>query len=126
MPFNETLKKLRQDANLTQEQLADKASMPLGTVRNYEQGIRDPSWAIVVKLARALGVPTDAFTDADDVTGHQQDDIKKPSRHPRKGRSIGDTPSPPVQLPARHDVPASGPADANAERKKRAGSRKGK
>jgi transcriptional regulator with XRE-family HTH domain len=67
MQFKDLLRKLRLEAGMTQEELAARASVPVGSLRNQEQGYRVPSWASVVKLAHALGVPTDAFADCDEV-----------------------------------------------------------
>jgi DNA-binding XRE family transcriptional regulator len=33
------------------------------TIRNYEQGRREPNWKIAIDLARALGVAVEAFAD---------------------------------------------------------------
>jgi transcriptional regulator with XRE-family HTH domain len=60
--FKDKLKEVRQQRTLTQEQLAQRAGISLGNVRNYEQGLRQPSWAAVVKLSRALGVSADTFS----------------------------------------------------------------
>lgn len=59
--FPERLKAMREANHLTQEELADRADIPYGTVRNYEQGISRPSWENVVALADALGVSCEAF-----------------------------------------------------------------
>ena len=67
MQFKDLLRELREKAGFTQVQLAEKAGMPLGTLRNHEQGQRLPSWPTIVKLARALGVATDVFTASDEV-----------------------------------------------------------
>lgn len=77
MPFKDLLRKLRTEAGMTQEQLATKADIPLSTIRNQEQGHRLPSWPTIVKLARALGVSTDVFTESDEV--------KEPESAPKKG-----------------------------------------
>jgi len=67
MQFKDKLRELRIQSGLTQEQLAQKANMPLSSLRGHEQGQRVPSWASVVKLSRALEVQTDAFSDCDEV-----------------------------------------------------------
>jgi transcriptional regulator with XRE-family HTH domain len=59
--FAERLRELRNKAGLTQEQLADKSGVPLGSIRQYEQALREPYWSVVFKLAAALGVSTDVF-----------------------------------------------------------------
>ena len=83
MKFKDVLRGLRTDAALTQQQLADKAGIPLPSLRGHEQGQRVPSWASVVKLARALGVSTDAFGDCDEVAAADPQPPKQRAR-PRK------------------------------------------
>lgn len=63
MKFGKRLQELREQAGLTQVQLAEAAGLPLGSIRNYEQGHRDPLWQVVFKLASALGVSCEAFKD---------------------------------------------------------------
>lgn len=55
------LKQLRQAAGLTQEQLAEAAGLPLGTLRNYEQGRYALTWDVLWKMAPALGVGQFSF-----------------------------------------------------------------
>ncbi|MBL8795781.1 MAG: helix-turn-helix transcriptional regulator [Planctomycetia bacterium] len=57
------LKELRAAAGLTQTQLAAQSGASLGAIRDYEQGKREPLLFTGFKLARALGVPVDAFAD---------------------------------------------------------------
>ncbi|QJW92951.1 helix-turn-helix domain-containing protein [Frigoriglobus tundricola] len=68
MRFAELLRELREKAGLTQQQLADRAGLPVTSLRNHEQGQRSPSWAAVVKLAKALGVTADTFSVCDEVS----------------------------------------------------------
>jgi len=56
---------LRTLAGLTQEQLADRSGVPVGTLRGYEQGRREPLWDAFLRLARALGVACEAFADCE-------------------------------------------------------------
>jgi transcriptional regulator with XRE-family HTH domain len=84
MQFKDLLKDLRTSAGLTQQQLAVIAGIPLPSLRGHEQGQRVPSWASVVKLARALGVSTDVFAECDEVKSEAG--RKKPRGRPRKGK----------------------------------------
>ena len=68
MKFKDLLKELREKAGLTQEGLAERAGLPIGTVRNHEQGQRLPSFPHAAKLARALGVSLDLFTTCDEFS----------------------------------------------------------
>jgi transcriptional regulator with XRE-family HTH domain len=54
LTFGEKLKELRQGAKLTQAELAEKSGVPIGTLREYEQGKRDPSLSMAQKLAHAF------------------------------------------------------------------------
>jgi transcriptional regulator with XRE-family HTH domain len=62
--FAKRLRELREGAGLTQAGLAEAAGLPLGSVRNYEQGQREPYSRALAKLARGLGVSMDDFADA--------------------------------------------------------------
>src|SRR5262245_6762106 len=59
--FAERLRQLREAAGFTQAALAEKSGLPLGSVRNYEQGQREPYWAGFLKLCKALGAPPESF-----------------------------------------------------------------
>ena len=78
MPFAELLRELRQKAGLTQQELADRADMPVSSLRGHEQGQRSPSWSAVVKLAKALGVTADTFSVCDEVNAPDKPAPKKP------------------------------------------------
>jgi transcriptional regulator with XRE-family HTH domain len=61
--FHERLKPLREAAGLTQEALARAAGLSLSAVTKIERGGIDPSWSTVLRLAKALGVSTEAFAN---------------------------------------------------------------
>ncbi len=61
MSFGQKLKELRIQAGMTQAQLAEVSLVPLGTIRDYEQGNRDPLLSTAQKLARALKQSLDVF-----------------------------------------------------------------
>jgi transcriptional regulator with XRE-family HTH domain len=61
--FAERLRELRKQAGVTQAQLAERSGIPLGSIRNYEQGQREPYWNVAFRLATALGVSVEAFAD---------------------------------------------------------------
>src|SRR5512132_583568 len=50
---------LRRARSQTQEALAKASSVPRSTIANLESGDGNPSLAVLVKVARALGVPID-------------------------------------------------------------------
>jgi DNA-binding XRE family transcriptional regulator len=59
--FADRLKEFRAAAGLTQEQLAEKSDMNRVSLARLEGGQYDPSWTVVQKLAKALGVDCMAF-----------------------------------------------------------------
>jgi transcriptional regulator with XRE-family HTH domain len=50
------LKRLREDCELTQEQLAKRSGVSHGYLARLEIGMHDPSMSTLVKLAKALKV----------------------------------------------------------------------
>lgn len=66
--FSERLKELREAAGLSQSALAKATGVSRQAVNMLERGENEPSWETVRKLARALGVTTDAFDVRDDDT----------------------------------------------------------
>jgi transcriptional regulator with XRE-family HTH domain len=59
--FAARLRRMREEAGLTQAALADKAGVHLHSLIKLERGEREPQWASVRALARALGVTCEAF-----------------------------------------------------------------
>ena len=59
MAYYPRLKDLREDADLTQEQLVKLLGMHKTTYTNYEQGKREPPFALIIKLAKLYDVSID-------------------------------------------------------------------
>ncbi len=59
MTFAERLRRLRRERGITQAALAELSGIPLGTLRDYEQGRRDPLLSNAARIATALGVFVD-------------------------------------------------------------------
>jgi transcriptional regulator with XRE-family HTH domain len=57
------LVELRRAAGLSREALADRSGLSYGSVRDYEQSRREPTWGSLLALARALGVSVGAFEE---------------------------------------------------------------
>lgn len=57
--FGEVLKSLRNNAKITQVELAKMLSISKSTVCNYEQGTRFPPSAILIDIADVFNVSTD-------------------------------------------------------------------
>jgi len=62
-PFAVKLKAIREASGLTQQQLAERAGIHLGGLFKIEQGLRQPSWETVQRLANALDVDYGVFAD---------------------------------------------------------------
>ena len=90
MKFNDRLRELRDKAGLTQVQLAERAGIPIGSVRAHEQGQRIPSWGSVVALARALGVDCTAFADCEEVQPEPAPARQEQKQQCRRPRSEGE------------------------------------
>jgi DNA-binding XRE family transcriptional regulator len=59
------LKALREKVGMTQEQLAEKAGIPVATIRDLEQERRtDPVWSTICKLATGLEVDLNTLAQA--------------------------------------------------------------
>ena len=54
--FTETLRKLREDQGLTQKQLGSKMFVNHSTIARWENGSRLPDAAMILRLAKCLGV----------------------------------------------------------------------
>lgn len=78
--MGDTLKALRRGRGLTQAQLAECSGVPLGSLRNYEQGHRTPLLDQAARLAKALGVSIDAIAPEVDLPAPPA-----PKRRKRKG-----------------------------------------
>lgn len=78
--FGRRLKELREQAGLTQEQLARKADLSTSFLSKLEQKDHDPSWTTVQALAKALGVDCTAFADGDGASVEEARTAPKKSR----------------------------------------------
>jgi len=59
--MGERLQRLRQAKGLSQADLAARARVPVGTLRNWEQGRRVPRLDAAAAVARALGISLDVL-----------------------------------------------------------------
>lgn len=57
--FGENLKKLRKGRNLTQQELGDRVGLTKAVVSKYENGMGEPSFDVLLRIARLFGVTTD-------------------------------------------------------------------
>ncbi|NFO71747.1 helix-turn-helix transcriptional regulator, partial [Clostridium botulinum] len=59
MVFKDRLKGLREDRDLTQDQIADILKITRSAVANYENGIREPDISLLVKIADYFNISLD-------------------------------------------------------------------
>lgn len=62
--FGEILKNLRQERNISQQQLADKLFVNRSSIANWESGRRQPDLLILTRLAEILNVDISVLTNA--------------------------------------------------------------
>lgn len=67
MALNDNIKKLREEKNLTQQQMADKLYVSRQTICRWENGSRCPDLITAKKLALELGVSMDDLVSDEDV-----------------------------------------------------------
>lgn len=61
--FGETLRNLRSERNLSQQQLAQKLYVSRSSIANWENGRRIPDLLLITRLAQLLNVEISVFTD---------------------------------------------------------------
>ncbi len=67
MPYYRRLKDLREDNDLTQNQLVEKLNMHKTTYTNYEQGKRDLPLSLAIKIAKFYNVTLDYLAGLSDI-----------------------------------------------------------
>ena len=80
--FAARLKCLRESAGITQQELAGRAGMHKLGVAKLEQGLREPTWATVQALAKALGVTVLAFVVEDGEAESRPAQMGRPRKIP--------------------------------------------
>jgi transcriptional regulator with XRE-family HTH domain len=63
MSFGGHLRALRTEAGLSRPELAQRAGVPLSTLRNWESDRGFPGLPVLVRLAEVLGVPVKRFAE---------------------------------------------------------------
>ena len=77
MTFGNILKKLRQDNNMTQDELAKKIDTSRSNIANYENGKNMPSVDILEKLAKLFDCTTDYLLGKSDIRNPEKNDLDK-------------------------------------------------
>jgi transcriptional regulator with XRE-family HTH domain len=92
--FGQRLKRLREERDLTQQELAERSGCHPMTITKLERGVQEPAWPLVLALAKALDVTCEAFSG--EATGGPAE-RRPPGRPPaRKARNA----SQPEEAPA--------------------------
>lgn len=84
MQYYPRLRDLREDNDLTQEQLVKILKMHKTTYTNYEQGKREPPFELIIKLAKFYNVSIDyiaGLTNVPQKKGGTVGTAEKNSRH---------------------------------------------
>jgi transcriptional regulator with XRE-family HTH domain len=81
---------LSPEQDVLTEVLAEAAGVPAPSLRGYEQGTREPFGHGLLRLARGLGVPAEAFADCASKDQHpgkgKGATPRRPARRPGKGK----------------------------------------
>ncbi len=86
--FGQRLQELREAAGLTQAALAEKSGVPLGSVREVEQGRREPLFGVMQRLAAVLKADLGDFPPT--TTEEEVDDKARHRGRPRRASAGGD------------------------------------
>lgn len=73
MSFGTNLKKIRQDSNLTQEELAKKINTSRSNIANYENDKNMPSIDILEKLSKVFNCSIDYLLGKSDIRNYDKD-----------------------------------------------------
>jgi transcriptional regulator with XRE-family HTH domain len=90
--FAACLRRLRDDAKMTQHELADRSGVHRQSIARLELGSMAPSWHMVMLLARALNVSVTAFVDPEIIPPVVE--VKRGPGRPRLYTEQGETPAP--------------------------------
>lgn len=63
MAYYKRIRELREDRDITQDQLVEMLDMHKTTYRNYEQGKREIPFSLVIKLAKLYNVSIDYIAE---------------------------------------------------------------
>ena len=76
MTIGQNIKRLRRNADMTQEELADRAELSKGFISQLERDLTSPSITTLIDLLQVLGTtPKDFFDDESEnqIVFHKQD-----------------------------------------------------
>ena len=79
MSFSSRLRQAREQANLTQQDIAKKLGVTKNAISNYENGVSSPKWDVLVKIFDVLQVEPN-FLYQDDFTASSIDTALTPTQ----------------------------------------------
>ena len=82
MAFGTMLKAMREKAGLSQAALAERAGLSVRNIQNWEQGHRVPRAQVLLRLARAVGVPVEQLLSG--LGSNELPPLKRPEPKPRE------------------------------------------
>ena len=88
MTFGNILKKLRQDNNMTQDELARKIDTSRSNIANYENGKNMPSVDILEKIAKLFDCTTDYLLGKSDIRNPEE--FKYAYNRPNEAEGLSD------------------------------------
>jgi transcriptional regulator with XRE-family HTH domain len=68
--FGENLKRVREDRNISQRELALKARLGAGTIGKYENNEQIPDTQTILKLSTVLDIPASELMEREEVNHH--------------------------------------------------------
>ena len=87
MSFGQHLRTLRGEAGLSRAELARRAGVPAGTLRNWEGDRGFPGLPALLRLAEALGVPVERFAEGVEDPGEDEPAAPDKTRRRRNGNT---------------------------------------
>jgi transcriptional regulator with XRE-family HTH domain len=86
--FGQDLRGLREGAGLSRAELARRAGVAAGTLRNWEADRGFPGLPALLRLATALGVPVERLAEGvEDLPGDEAGSARGRPRRARRGKS---------------------------------------
>ena len=81
--FSLVLRQCRENAGLTQKQVADALNVERSTYAYYETGTTHPSGAMIIKLSKIFNIPYSVFMDAvgDTEFDNSEEDMSQTTLH---------------------------------------------
>lgn len=76
--FGDRLRAIREGAGLSQYKLAQVSGVSAQAISRIEAGLREPGWATVLRLARALGVSVERFDAGEQFEGLEAAEAEPP------------------------------------------------